>query len=70
MSSGSISLGGVDCRDIPLNQLMEYINYVTQDPFLFNMSIRGNILVGKPDASQDEVASAAQAAQCEEFISN
>lgn len=68
VSEGSITLGGVDYRDIPLNQLMENINYVTQDPFLFNMSIRENILVGKPDASEEEVISAAQAAQCDEFI--
>ena len=66
--SGSITLGGVDYRDIPLNQLMENINYVTQDPFLFNMSIRENILVGKPGASEEEIISAAQAAQCDEFI--
>jgi ATP-binding cassette subfamily B protein len=68
VSSGSITLGGVDYRDIPLNQLMENINYVTQDPFLFNMSIRENILVGKPGASEAEIISAAQAAQCDEFI--
>lgn len=68
VSEGSITLGGVDYRDIPLNQLMENINYVTQDPFLFNMSIRENILVGKPDALEEEVVAAAQAAQCDEFI--
>ena len=68
VNSGSITLGNVDYRDIPLNQLMENINYVTQDPFLFNMSIRENILVGKPDASEEEIISAAQAAQCDEFI--
>jgi ATP-binding cassette subfamily B protein len=43
VSGGSITLGGVDYRDIPLKQLMENINYVTQDTFLFNMSIRENI---------------------------
>lgn len=68
VSDGSITLGGTDYRDIPLNQLMENINYVTQDPFLFNMSIRENMLVGNPDASEDEIVSAAKAAQCEEFI--
>ena len=69
VSGGSITLDGVDYRDIPLEQLMCNINYVTQDPFLFNISIRDNILVGKPDASEDEVIAAACAAQCAEFIS-
>ncbi len=65
---GSITLGGIDIREIPLNQLMENINYVTQDTFLFNMSIRENIRLGKPDATEWEVFAAAKAAQCEEFI--
>ncbi len=69
VSDGSITIDGIDYRDIPLNQLMKNINYVTQDPFLFNMSMRENILVGKPNASKEEVVSAARAAQCEEFIS-
>lgn len=66
--AGSITLGGVDIREIPLNQLMENINYVTQDTFLFNMSIRENIRMGKPDATEWEVFAAAKEAQCEEFI--
>lgn len=69
VSEGSITLGGVDYRDIPLSQLMQDINYVTQDTFLFNMSIRDNILVGNPTASEDQVISAVKAAQCEDFIS-
>lgn len=68
VTEGSITLGGEDYRDIPLNQLMENINYVTQDPFLFNMSIRENLLVGKPDATEDEIIQAAQSAQCDGFI--
>jgi ATP-binding cassette subfamily B protein IrtA len=69
VSGGSITMGGVDYRDIPLTQLMENINYVTQDTFLFNMSVRENILVGNPNASEEEIMNAARAAQCEEFIS-
>lgn len=68
VTDGSITLGGADYRDIPLEQLMENINYVTQDPFLFNMSIRENILVGKPHATEEAVVAAARAAQCDEFI--
>lgn len=65
---GRITLGGVDYKDIPLKQLMEHINYVTQEPFLFNMSLRKNILVGKPDATDEEIVAAAKAAQCHECI--
>lgn len=69
IDSGTISIGNVDYRDIPLHLLMEKINYVTQDTFLFNMSILENIKVGKPGASREEVIAAARAAQCEEFVS-
>ena len=69
VSGGSITMGGVDYRDIPLTQLMENINYITQDTFLFNMSIRENIFVGNPNASEEDIINAARAAQCEEFIS-
>lgn len=68
VSGGSITLGGVDYRDIPLEQLMENINYVNQDPFLFNMSIKENLLIGKPDAAEHDMIAAARAAQCHDFI--
>ncbi|MGI5172462.1 ABC transporter ATP-binding protein [Treponema sp. OMZ 840] len=68
VSSGSITIGGVDYKNIPLAQLMEHVNYVTQDTFLFNMSILENIRVGNPAASDKEVKEAARLAQCTEFI--
>jgi ATP-binding cassette subfamily B protein len=69
VGSGSITLGGIDIRKIPLSQLMELITYVSQDTFLFNISILENIRLGRPDASDDEIHAAAEAAQCTEFIS-
>ena len=53
---------------MPLAQLMEHVNYVTQDTFLFNMSILENIRIGKPAASDEEVKEAARLAQCSDFI--
>lgn len=69
VSCGSITLGGVDIREIPLKQLSENISYVAQDNFLFNCSLFENIRMGKPTASDAEVMAAAEAAQCGEFIS-
>lgn len=69
VSSGSITLGGVNIREIPLKQLSDNISYVAQDNFLFNCSLFENIRMGKPDATDEEVMSAAEAAQCGEFIS-
>ncbi len=69
VSEGEINIGGVDYKDISLSCLMEHINYVTQDTFLFNMSIKENIRLGKPDASDSEVIEAIRLAQCKEFIS-
>lgn len=66
--SGSVGIGGIDVKDIPLEQVMRSISYVTQDNYLFDLSIRENIRMGKPDASDAEVEEAAQRASCHEFI--
>ena len=68
-SSGRISIGGVDTKNISFKQLAEEISFVSQDNFLFDVSIRDNIRIGKPDASEDEIIAAAKAAHCHEFIS-
>lgn len=66
--SGKITLGGTDIRNIPLSQVMEQVSYVSQDIFLFNLSIKENILMGKKGASDEEVIEAARKAQCHDFI--
>ena len=68
-SSGKISIGGVDTKNISFKQLAEEISFVSQDNFLFDVSIRDNIRIGKPDATEDEIIAAAKAAHCHEFIS-
>ena len=65
---GSLTIGGVAYRDISLDELMRRVSYVTQDTFLFNMSILENIRLGNPDASDEEVIEAAKKAYCHEFI--
>ena len=67
-SSGTISLGGVETKDISFKQLAEEISFVSQDNFLFDVSIRDNIRLGKPNATEDEIIKAAKAAHCHEFI--
>ena len=68
VSSGSIEIGGVNVKDMPLSQLSEYVSFVTQDNFLFRCSILENIRLGDPKATDEQVKAAARAAQCEEFI--
>ena len=68
VSSGEITIGGVNVKDMPLTQLSEYVSFVTQDNFLFNCSLLENIRLGNPKATDEEVKEAARAAQCEEFI--
>ncbi|MCM1192357.1 MAG: ABC transporter ATP-binding protein/permease [Acetatifactor muris] len=68
VSSGGISIGGVDIREMPLAQLAATVSFVAQDNFLFRCSIRENIRMGNPDASDEQVVRAARAAKCEEFI--
>lgn len=67
-SSGTISIGGVDTKNISFKQLAEEISFVSQDNFLFDVSIRDNIRLGKPNATEEEIIAAAKAAHCHEFI--
>ena len=66
--SGSISLGGVDIRDIPLNDYNKKIAYVSQDNFLFDLSVRENIRLGDQSATDKEVEEAARKCGCHDFI--
>ena len=66
--SGSISLGGVDIRDIPLNEYNKKIAYVSQDNFLFDLSVRENIRLGDQSATDKEVEEAARKCGCHDFI--
>jgi len=68
VSSGSVTIGGVNVKDMPLDQLSELVSFVTQDNFLFRCSLLENIRLGNPKATDEEVKAAARAAQCEEFI--
>ena len=68
VSGGSVEIGGVNVKDMPLSQLSEYVSFVTQDNFLFRCSLLENIRLGNPGATDEEVKAAARAAQCEEFI--
>ncbi len=68
VQGGSVNIGRRDIRDFPLKQLTSMISSVSQNIYLFNMSIADNIRIGKPEASFEEVVSAAEAAGCSDFI--
>ena len=68
VDEGAICIGGVDIREIPLTELAKMVSFVTQDNFLFNCSLKENIRLGNPAASDEEVFRAARAARCEDFI--
>lgn len=68
VTSGGITIGGVNIREMPLSQLSEMISFVTQDNFLFRCSIMENIRLGNPTASDEDVREAARKACCQEFI--
>ena len=68
VQSGAVVLGGEDVRDIPLSELRHWIAWVGQDAYLFDDSIEGNLRLGKPEATQQEIESAAHQAQAHDFI--
>lgn len=65
---GSISIGGVNVKDIEKNELMDTISFVFQNSHLIKGSILDNVRMGKPDASDEEVLAALKAAQCMDII--
>lgn len=70
VTGGQISLGGVDIRQIPLEEYSDRIAYVSQNNYLFNQTIRENIRMGKTSgpATDEEVESAAKRCGCHDFI--
>ena len=68
VSKGRICIGDVDIREMTERDLMRQVSLVFQDVYLFNQSIRDNIKIGIPEASDEEVVRAAKAACCNEFI--
>ena len=68
VNSGSVQVGGVDVRSLPTATLQAQLTMVFQDVYLFQDTIRANIAIGKPDASNAEIEAAAQAARCHNFI--
>ncbi len=70
VKEGSITLGGKDIREIPQEAYADRIAFVSQDNYLFNMSVRENIRIGRPDATDEEVEDAARKSGCHDFIMN
>ncbi len=67
---GSVSVNGVDVRDFDLEYLRKNIGMVTQDTYLFNGSIRENLLYAKDDATEEEMINACRIANIHDFISS
>ena len=67
-TDGAVSIDGVDIRDVTLASLRAQIALVTQEPFLFDDTIRANIAYARPEASQAEIETAARAAAAHDFI--
>lgn len=68
VKDGTVSIGGVDEKQIPLKQLYDKVAFVSQDNYLFDESVRENIRMGKLSATDREVEAAAKAAGCDAFI--
>ncbi|HEY8727541.1 MAG TPA: ABC transporter ATP-binding protein [Gaiellaceae bacterium] len=68
VTSGRVTLDGVDVRDVKLNSLRHAIGVISQDPFLFSATVRENITFGAPDLDDAEVENIARLAQAHEFV--
>jgi ATP-binding cassette subfamily B multidrug efflux pump len=68
VTEGRVTIGGIDVRDIRQSELRSHISVALQEAFLFSGSIAHNVRQGRPQADDDELRSAAQAAQADEFI--
>ncbi|MWA11250.1 ABC transporter transmembrane domain-containing protein [Streptomyces sp. BA2] len=69
VTHGAVLIGGHDVRELTADSLRAAIGLVPEDSFLFSDTVRANIAYGKPDATQEEIETAARAAQADRFIS-
>lgn len=70
VQEGSIKIDGIDIRDYKIQSLRSMLGLVTQDSILFNDSIKNNVSLGKPDATDDEIIDALKIANAYEFVKN
>lgn len=70
VTAGSISIDGIDIRNYKLSSLRDNIAVVFQDNFLFSGTIRENILLGKPNATESEIHKALQMAYLDDFVNS
>ena len=68
VNDGNITLGGMDIREIPQEAYADRVAFVSQDNYLFNMTVRENIRLGRPNATDAEVEQAAKDSGCHDFI--
>ncbi|PJJ05991.1 ATP-binding cassette subfamily B protein [Streptomyces sp. 2333.5] len=68
VTSGTVRIGGTDVRDIRSADLLQHVSLVFQDPFLVSGTVAENIRLARPDATDDEVRAAAEAAAAHDFI--
>lgn len=68
VTSGHICIDGIDIREFKIADLRRHIAIVTQEPILFNETVRDNIAYGRSDATEEEIVAAAQAAYAHDFI--
>lgn len=70
VQEGAVKIDGIDVRDMNIHSLRGMIGLVTQDSILFNDTIKNNILIGKPDATDDEIIDALKIANAFEFVND
>lgn len=68
VDSGTVKYGGVNIKDLPLDYYTSQIAYVAQDNYLFDMSVKENIRLGRAGATDEDIINAAKATGCHEFI--
>jgi ABC-type multidrug transport system fused ATPase/permease subunit len=70
VTGGSVSINGVDVRQMALHDLRSHIGLVAQDPFLFDGTVEENMRLAKENSTEEEIVSAIQQARAWEFVSN
>jgi ABC-type multidrug transport system fused ATPase/permease subunit len=68
VQAGSVSIDGIDVREVTLTSLRGEIGVIAQDPFLFSATVRENIAFGRPEATDEEIERAARLAQAHDFV--